>query len=243
MQVDSGLIDRYVGVWNEPDPDMRRRRIESVWAPGGTTCYRLLDARGYEAIEARVTKSWERWLREGKYVFRPVKAISEDTAVKFEFAMVATADGKVEAQGLCYLLLDDDRRIAQDYQFNPTVDDAIDLAQKYLAPWNEPDEGVCRSLLAALWAANCEYRDGHRKMRGLEQLIAGAAQTRRNLAADGRIMAPMGRSQRHHNVAHIAWQIVDSEGNAAAPTGSTLLVMDESQKITAGYRFAERIAS
>jgi hypothetical protein len=57
MEVASDLIDCYVAVWNEPDRDQRRRRIESVWARGGTTCYRLLDARGYEAIEARVAGS------------------------------------------------------------------------------------------------------------------------------------------------------------------------------------------
>jgi hypothetical protein len=53
----SGFIDAYVAVWNESDAETRRRRIAAVWAPDGTTCYRLLDAHGYEQIESRVAGS------------------------------------------------------------------------------------------------------------------------------------------------------------------------------------------
>ena len=43
--------------------------------------------------------------------------------------MLATDNGKVEANGLAYLLLDKDGRIVDDYQFNPSAHDAPDLAQ------------------------------------------------------------------------------------------------------------------
>lgn len=117
--------------------------------------------------------------------------------------MVATADDKIEAQGLCYLLLDDDGRIAHDYQFNPTVDEAAELAKRYLAPWNEADAGPRRSSLAELWTADCAYVDAQTQTCGFEQLAARAAAVHRSLAANGRILAPAGRSQRHHDVAHI----------------------------------------
>jgi len=237
MPVATDLIDRYVAVWNEPDRDMRRRRIESVWAPDGTTCYRLLDARGYEAIEARVAGSWERWLRESKYIFRAVRTASHHRAVKFDFAMVATADGKIEAQGLCYLLLDDNDRIAHDYQFNPTIDEAADLAKTYLAPWNEPDAGRQRGSLAALWAPDCAYFDAQTETRGLEQLVAKAAAMQHGLAARDQILAPAERSQRHHGVAHIGWHIAPADGGGNAGAGSTLLIMDEDGRAAAGYQF------
>src|SRR5580693_8085708 len=69
------IVARYVAVWNEADAEERRRRIRAIWVPDGTTCYRLLDAQGYEAIEARVTGSWDKWLSEGKYIFRPQNAV------------------------------------------------------------------------------------------------------------------------------------------------------------------------
>jgi hypothetical protein len=51
------IVANYMAVWNENDPVERRRRIRSVWAPDGATCNRMIDARGYEAIEARVIGS------------------------------------------------------------------------------------------------------------------------------------------------------------------------------------------
>jgi hypothetical protein len=29
------LVDRYVALWNEPDPDARRKMIRELWAPDG----------------------------------------------------------------------------------------------------------------------------------------------------------------------------------------------------------------
>lgn len=54
------VVANYMAVWNENDPQERRRRIRAVWAPNGVTLNRSLDARGYEAIEARVIGSWEK---------------------------------------------------------------------------------------------------------------------------------------------------------------------------------------
>jgi len=237
MQVASDLIERYVAVWNEPDRDARRRRIEGVWAPGGATCYRLLDARGYEAIEARVVGSWERWLREGNYIFRPVRAIAHDRAIRFEFALVATANGRIEAQGLCYLLLDDEGRIACDFQFNPAVNDAADLAGEYLAPWNEPDVGLRQGLLVKLWSADCGYLDGKAETCGLTAVAEKIADAHRCLAAKGHVLAPAGRSQRHHNVAHIAWRAANADGRGVGRAGSTLLIMNETGRVAAAYQF------
>ena len=30
------LRERYVAVWNEPDPGARRKQIEALWAPDGS---------------------------------------------------------------------------------------------------------------------------------------------------------------------------------------------------------------
>ncbi|MGO9452191.1 MAG: hypothetical protein ACLQDV_14280 [Candidatus Binataceae bacterium] len=89
------LVDRYVAVWNESNAEERRRRIRSVWAPDGTTCYRLLDAHGYEAIEERVAGSWDRSLRDGKYTFRPKPDfVCHHHVVRLNFEMVTIPDGE-----------------------------------------------------------------------------------------------------------------------------------------------------
>lgn len=240
MQDLTNLIDRYVAAWNESDPDTRRRRIRSVWSPNGTTCHRLLDAHGYEAIEARVTGSWDRWLRDGKYLFRSVKATSHHDAIKFEFAMIATADGKVEASGLCYLLLDGDGRVAHDYQFNPSANDAVDLARQYLAPLNQSDSQLRQKSLAEFWAEDGTLVCANAQTRGLGELSEKAAEARRRLAAEGLVLSS-DRSQRHHNVAHIGWRIAPGDDSAARNAGSTLLIFNEAERISAAYQYDEHV--
>lgn len=87
------IVESYVAVWNEADPDERRRRICSVWSPNGSTCYRPLDAHGYDAIEERVRSSWDKWLSEGKYTIRPKRAAAHHDAIKLDFVMVTVPEG------------------------------------------------------------------------------------------------------------------------------------------------------
>src|SRR5215469_10485236 len=145
------IVDNYVAVWNEGDPAKRRLRIREVWAADGTTCYRLMDARGYDAIERRVVGSWEKWLGEGKHVFRPKSFDAHHNIIKLEFIMVSLPGEDVEANGLCFLLLDQDGRIEHDYQFNPSANNAGQLAERYIALLNEDNPTARRSQINELW--------------------------------------------------------------------------------------------
>jgi len=166
------LVERYVAVWNEADPAARRDRIRSLWAPDGTTCHRLLEARGHAAIEARVTGSWEKWLREGNYIFRPNKVARHHNAVKFDWVMVTVPGGDVAAPGLSFLLLDPQGCIQADYQFNPTANEAELLVDRYLAAWNEPDTEARRRRIAELWAPDGAFRGARSQRHGHAALEA-----------------------------------------------------------------------
>jgi hypothetical protein len=130
-----GLVDRYVALWMEANRDIRRRIIRELWAPHGTHVLEppreirdaasalgfrtpALEARGYEALEARVTRAYEEFIAPGRFVFR-----SRDNAsrlrdvVKFGWEMVPVGGGAVAAVGLEILLLDHQERIEVDYQF------------------------------------------------------------------------------------------------------------------------------
>lgn len=226
------IIDRYVAVWNEGDPERRRRRIYKVWAPGGTTCYRLLDAHGYDAIEARVAGSWEKWLRDGKYVFRPKRTIAHHHVVKFEFELVTVPEGAVEANGLCYLLLSGGGRVWHDYQFNPTANDPSVLTERYLALWNAPDPRERQDAIATLWTeggfliAEKAMYEGHRAI--LDEI---SRQSGSSLATT--------RCQTHHHVAHIGWEARAGKDGEVQGRGSDLLVLDEEGRIRCDYRFEE----
>jgi hypothetical protein len=115
------LVDRYVGVWNEPDPAARRRTIASLWSKDGVTLAKSTEncARGYEAIEARVMNAHQKWVRDAGFVFRSRSNVdTHNGVVKFGWEMVPAAGGKAEATGVNVFVLDDDGRIRVDYMFS-----------------------------------------------------------------------------------------------------------------------------
>jgi hypothetical protein len=112
------FIERYVEMWNEPDAGLRRRTIEELWAPGGANYAPTIEAIGYDAIEARVRRSYEAFVGSGEYRFRLAELpAAHHNAVKVQWEMVGVADGQVASVGLEFLLLGDDGRIISDHQY------------------------------------------------------------------------------------------------------------------------------
>ncbi|MGC5009709.1 hypothetical protein ACLQ2R_02985 [Streptosporangium sp. DT93] len=128
------LVGRYVAVWNEPDPELRREAVAGLWAKDGVQVLQppreirdaagalgltaVLEARGHEELEVRVTRSYEEFVAPGAFLFR-----SRDNAdrlgdiVKFNWEMVPTGGGEPAGVGLEILVLDEDGRIRTDHQF------------------------------------------------------------------------------------------------------------------------------
>jgi len=116
------LIERYVAQWHESDGTARRRRIEELWSPDAANFTPSLEVRGHDALEARVRASYEKWVRDAGCVFRPRHANLHHGAVRFAWDMASGRDGKVISIGVEFLLLADDGRICQDFQFiEPTA--------------------------------------------------------------------------------------------------------------------------
>ncbi|HKU96916.1 MAG TPA: hypothetical protein VJR58_16655 [Vineibacter sp.] len=110
------IVNRYVAVWNEPDPARRRQQIAALWVEDGGHFTPSHDCRGYAALEARITGAYEKWVRDSGHVFRPRDHVDghHDT-VRFQWEMVR--DNKVISVGADFLLLGADGRIRADYQF------------------------------------------------------------------------------------------------------------------------------
>jgi hypothetical protein len=129
------LADRYIALWTEPDAALRRKAIQHLWAEDGAHILQppveireaaaalgfdctTLEARGYGALEARVTRSYERFVAPGQYTFRPRDdAVCLCNVVKFSWETVSTDGGEAVSGGLEVLVLDDDGRIKTDYMF------------------------------------------------------------------------------------------------------------------------------
>jgi hypothetical protein len=235
------LVYDYVAVWNESDPQERRRRIEQVWSPSGRTCFRLLDARGYDEIEKRVTTSWEKWLTEAKYLFKPKNMAIHHNAIKFEFVMVAVETGNVEANGLSFLLFDEQLRIEQDIQFNPSANDAGEVLEKYVGILNESDATARRERIGALWAPDGELITAGSISKGRGAIEEAARATYKEFGATGRPLASANLSQAHHDVARIKWRAPAKEEAATDAIGDELLMFNDDGLLRFAYRFDERV--
>lgn len=129
------LTDRYVAVWNESDKERRHAAVRELWAADAVQVLQppqemrqaaerlgfdrlVLEARGHDALEVRVTRAYEEFVAPGTFAFRSRgDADRLHNVVKFGWEMVPRAGGDVAGVGLEILLLDADGRIISDYQF------------------------------------------------------------------------------------------------------------------------------
>ena len=129
------VAERYIALWNEPDADRRRRMIAELWVDGGRHILQppqeirgiaarpglamtaILEARGYEEIEARAASAYQHWVAsEGLSFQGRDDADRLGDVVKFHWEALAK-DGTVFAVGLNFLVLAADGRIERDYTF------------------------------------------------------------------------------------------------------------------------------
>jgi hypothetical protein len=131
------LADRYVAMWNEPDPDRRRGLIREVWSADAQQVLvnppeqiraaandlgilpPALEIHGYDAMEERVTRAFEKFVEPGEYVFEldGTAAPQAGGAVTLTWVMRTLADGAVAGSGFDVFTLDADHRIRTDHQF------------------------------------------------------------------------------------------------------------------------------
>jgi hypothetical protein len=129
------LAEQYLALWNEPEADRRRRIIAELWTQDGRHILQppqeireiaaqpgigltaILEARGYEQIEARVASAYEHWVASEGLSFRGRDDAERlGDVVKFHWEAVAK-DGEVFAGGLDVVVLAADGRIERDYTF------------------------------------------------------------------------------------------------------------------------------
>jgi len=233
------LSDRYLAVWNETDPARRRERIEALWAPGGATTHRLLEARGYDAIVQRVAGANEKWVREGGFEFRTGEVQAHNEVVRLAWEMVRPDTGEVDTRALSHLVLDREGRILCDYQFamRATEVDAGPqaLAEAYIAFWNEPDAAARAAAARELWSASGGHADAHGAQHGVAAILAEADRVAEAFSGRGRLFRLDGPADAHHGALRFDW-VAEDRGNVVA-SGYALLLLDGDGKIDRAYTF------
>lgn len=117
------FVDRYVAVWNEPDPAARRAAVVALWAPDGVETIESGRYVGHEALLARVTEAYEQLVAEGGFVFRSAEdAVGHNGTITFTTYMLPAAGGDVAWTGRMVVRLGPDGRIRHDRQFTVPTD-------------------------------------------------------------------------------------------------------------------------
>jgi hypothetical protein len=92
--------------------------IADLWVADGLHYVGTHEARGYDALEPRITGSHAKNVRDGGHRFRAVQgARALRDVVTFFWEMVPADGEEVVATGLESLIVDADGRIRVDYQF------------------------------------------------------------------------------------------------------------------------------
>ncbi|WP_331741577.1 nuclear transport factor 2 family protein (plasmid) [Streptomyces sp. NBC_00726] len=115
----NALLDAYVALWNETDPERRRAGVERLYEPDATYLfYRKDPIRGHQAIIDQLAYTQEIYGPMG-YTFRSShNAVGHHNVVRLNWVMVAGATGEMEMAGQDVIVLGEDGRIRYDYQFH-----------------------------------------------------------------------------------------------------------------------------
>ncbi|GAB4583588.1 hypothetical protein [Nocardia sp. IFM 10818] len=133
----TALTEQYVALWNEADPQARRKRVAEVFADGGTQILTdppeqiresaaglsfpipYLQVRGHAELFGRATRAYEMFIAPGEYVFRARGRATRlaEGLVGIGWLMIATADGSEGGAGYDVLALDADGRIRSSHQY------------------------------------------------------------------------------------------------------------------------------
>lgn len=112
----NGMIETYVGSWNESDPVTRRRVIDATWADDGVYRNARTEFKGRTDIEDAVTQAYEAFTAKG-FMFRLKSVDTNHDAVRYRWEMVPAAGGEPDSIGTHVAMIGTDGRLVSDYQF------------------------------------------------------------------------------------------------------------------------------
>jgi hypothetical protein len=111
----SDLVDRYVAMWNEPDPTRRAHLVADLWTDDAAYTDPLADVRGREAINGLVGAVQEQF---AGHTFRPYGRVDgHHDVVRFGWGLVPDGGDEPLVIGFDVAVTADDGRIRAVHGF------------------------------------------------------------------------------------------------------------------------------
>ncbi|MFJ5924229.1 nuclear transport factor 2 family protein [Kitasatospora sp. NPDC092948] len=116
--------------------------------------------------------------------------------------------------------------------------DLQNLAERYLAAWNETDPATRRKLVEDAWTADGAYTDPLVAARGHDEFDATLAAVQTQFA--GFTFRLAGPVDAHHNVARFTWEL-GPEGAEPIVVGFDVLTATEDGRIATVVGFLDKV--
>jgi hypothetical protein len=118
------------------------------------------------------------------------------------------------------------------------MDNAQQLADRYVAVWNETDATRRRQTIADLWTTEGEHYVGAREVRGyaaLEERIRGSHE--KNVRDGGHRFRAARDAKALHDTVAFHWEMLAADGERVVATGLEFLLVDGQGRIRVDYQF------
>ena len=116
--------------------------------------------------------------------------------------------------------------------------ESIQLVDRYIAIWHEPDAEQRRRNVAQLWAEDGVQFTQSREIRGhkaLEERVEAAHE--KFVKTGGFIFRRSGEAQEHHHAVKFLWEMVPAGGGDVAAAGTIFLLLSDDGRIRFDYQF------
>ena len=115
MTKTADVVDRYMAVWSEPDPDARHAAVAGLWAADGTEFLEAKQYRGHEELTARVARAYEAFVASGKYAITFADDVAWHGDIVTFTAQLTAPSGEIDWSARVFLVLGPDNLIREDY--------------------------------------------------------------------------------------------------------------------------------
>jgi hypothetical protein len=113
------IVGRYLAVWSEPDPGLRRSAVAGLWAPDGTEFVEGVQFRGHQELDARIAQAYQAFVGSGQYAVRSAGDATAHRDIATFTIQLAISDGdragEVAWAARVFLVLGADGLIQEDY--------------------------------------------------------------------------------------------------------------------------------
>jgi len=113
------------------------------------------------------------------------------------------------------------------------------LAERYIATWNETDPAARRKLVDELWAADGRYTDPLVDVTGPEAIDATLAAVQGQFPG---LVFTLGAVEAHHHIARFTWNLGPAGGEPLV-IGFDVLAADEDGRIASVHGFLDLVPS